>query len=161
MSLLTKVRLYIIYHRKENYVLLILLGFLQPYLPLLFCSYSFIGQPFELKETGQQITYFFSRSSLATFSLILYFLLPIVAIHFGWSELAWFAGAYWNGKHKENFHLAPTMSFGSDCSDSYHFISPYLRKLKVLSMKTCVFCSYSKELKILLFFKQFNLAVIH
>ena len=46
-------------------------------------------------------------SSLATFSLILYFLLPIVALFIwliGVSLLCY--GAYWNGKHKENFHLA-------------------------------------------------------
>ena len=46
-------------------------------------------------------------SSLATFSLILYFLLPIVALFIwliGVSLICY--GAYWNGKHKENFHLA-------------------------------------------------------
>ena len=44
---------------------------------------------------------------LATFSLILYFLLPIVALFIwliGVSLICY--GAYWNGKHKENFHLA-------------------------------------------------------
>ena len=46
-------------------------------------------------------------SSLATLSLILYFFLPIVAL------VLWLIGcdlicygAYWNGKHKENFHPA-------------------------------------------------------
>lgn len=46
-------------------------------------------------------------SNLATFSLILYFLLPIVALFIwliGVSLICY--GAYWNGKHKENFHLA-------------------------------------------------------
>ena len=49
----------------------------------------------------------FLGSSLATFSLILYFLLPIVALFLwliGVSLICY--GAYWNGKHKENFHPA-------------------------------------------------------
>ena len=49
----------------------------------------------------------FLGSSLATFSLILYFLLPIVALSLwliGCGLICY--GAYWNGKHKENFHLA-------------------------------------------------------
>lgn len=49
----------------------------------------------------------FLGSSLATFSLILYFLLPIVALFIwliGVSLICY--GAYWNGKHKENFHPA-------------------------------------------------------
>ena len=48
----------------------------------------------------------FLGSSLATFSLILYFLLPIVALFIwliGVSLICY--GAYWNGKHKGNFHL--------------------------------------------------------
>ena len=46
-------------------------------------------------------------SSLATVSLILYFFLPIVALFLwliGCGLICY--GAYWNGKHKENFHLA-------------------------------------------------------
>ena len=46
-------------------------------------------------------------SSLATLSLILYFFLPIVALSLwliGCGLICY--GAYWNGKHKENFHLA-------------------------------------------------------
>ena len=49
----------------------------------------------------------FIGSCLATLSLILYFILPIVAL-FLWligSGLICY-GAYWNGKHKENFHPA-------------------------------------------------------
>ena len=49
----------------------------------------------------------FLGSSLATFSLILYFLLPIVALFIwliGVSLICY--GAYWNGKHKENFNPA-------------------------------------------------------
>ena len=49
----------------------------------------------------------FLGSSLATFSLILYFHLPIVALFIwliGVSLICY--GAYWNGKHKENFHPA-------------------------------------------------------
>lgn len=46
-------------------------------------------------------------SGLATFSLILYFLLPIVALSLwliGCGLICY--GAYWNGKHKGNFHPA-------------------------------------------------------
>lgn len=49
----------------------------------------------------------FLGSSLAAFSLILYFFLPIVALSLwliGCGLICY--GAYWNGKHKENFHLA-------------------------------------------------------
>ena len=52
-------------------------------------------------------TFLLIGSGLATFSLILYFLLPIVALFIwliGVSLICY--GAYWNGKHKENFHLA-------------------------------------------------------
>ncbi len=44
-------------------------------------------------------------SSLATLSLILYFFLPIIALSLwliGCGVICY--GAYWNGKHKENFH---------------------------------------------------------
>lgn len=46
-------------------------------------------------------------SSLATLSLILYCFLPIVALSLwliGCGLICY--GAYWNGKHKENFNLA-------------------------------------------------------
>ena len=46
-------------------------------------------------------------SSLATLSLILYFFLPIVALSLwliGCGLICY--GAYWNGKHKENFNPA-------------------------------------------------------
>ena len=49
----------------------------------------------------------FIGSGLATMSLILYFLLPIVALFLwliGCGLICY--GAYWNGKHKENFNLA-------------------------------------------------------
>ena len=49
----------------------------------------------------------FLGSGLATFSLILYFLLPIVALSLwliGCGSICY--GAYWNGKHKENFNPA-------------------------------------------------------
>ena len=52
-------------------------------------------------------TFLLIGSSLATLSLILYFFLPIVAL------VLWLIGcglvcygAYWNGKHKGNFHPA-------------------------------------------------------
>ena len=47
----------------------------------------------------------FLGSSLAAFSLILYFFLPIVALSLwliGCGLICY--GAYWNGKHKESFH---------------------------------------------------------
>lgn len=46
-------------------------------------------------------------SSIATLSLILYFFLPIVALSLwliGCGLICY--GAYWNGKHKENFNPA-------------------------------------------------------
>ena len=46
-------------------------------------------------------------SNLATFSLILYFFFPIVALSLwlmGCGVICY--GAYWNGKHKENFNPA-------------------------------------------------------
>lgn len=46
-------------------------------------------------------------SSIATLSLILYCFLPIVALFLwliGCGLICY--GAYWNGKHKENFHPA-------------------------------------------------------
>ena len=52
-------------------------------------------------------TFLLIGSSLATFSLILYFLLPIVALSLwliGCGVICY--GAYWNGKHKENFNPA-------------------------------------------------------
>ena len=49
----------------------------------------------------------FLGSSLASFSLIIYFLLPFVALSLwliGCGLICY--GAYWNGKHKENFNPA-------------------------------------------------------
>lgn len=49
----------------------------------------------------------FLGSSLATLSLFLYFFFSIVALSLwmiGCGVICY--GAYWNGKHKENFHLA-------------------------------------------------------
>ena len=46
-------------------------------------------------------------SSLATLSLILYFFLPIVALSLWLISCGLICyGAYWNGKHKGNFHPA-------------------------------------------------------
>ncbi|MFQ9268508.1 MAG: glucuronide permease [Streptococcus salivarius] len=53
------------------------------------------------------INLLFLGSGLATFSLILYFLLPIVSLSLwliGCGVICY--GAYWNGKHKENFNPA-------------------------------------------------------
>ena len=54
----------------------------------------------------------FLGSSLATFSLILYFFLPIVTLSLwmiGCGLICY--GAYWNGKHKKT-SIQPAMSFG-------------------------------------------------
>ena len=63
----------------------------------------------EIKKGNHTLgnTFLLIGSALATFSLILYFLLPIVALFIwliGVSLICY--GAYWNGKHKENFNPA-------------------------------------------------------
>ena len=89
--------------------LLILLGIITALLALAFALLHLMASLSELRKgkntLGNQLLLI--GSSLATFSLILYFLLPIVALFIwliGVSLICY--GAYWNGKHKENFHLA-------------------------------------------------------
>ena len=79
------------------------------FLALAFALLHLIVSFSELKKGKKTLGIYllFLGSSLATFSLILYFLLPIVALFIwliGVSLICY--GAYWNGKHKENFHLA-------------------------------------------------------
>ena len=86
--------------------LLILLGIFSAFLALAFPLLHLLASLSELRKgkntLGNQLL--FIGSCLATVSLILYFFLPIVAL------VLWMIGcclicygAYWNGKHKENF----------------------------------------------------------
>ena len=79
------------------------------FLALAFALLHLLVSLSELKKGKKTLGIYllFLGSSLATFSLILYFLLPIVSLFIwliGVSLICY--GAYWNGKHKENFHLA-------------------------------------------------------
>ena len=87
----------------------ILLGFFTAFLALAFALLHLLASLSELKKGKKNLGIYllFLGSSLATFSLILYFLLPIVALFIwliGVSLICY--GAYWNGKHNENFHPA-------------------------------------------------------
>ena len=87
----------------------ILLGFFTALFALAIALIHLLVSLSELKKGKKTLGIYllFLGSSLATFSLILYFLLPIVALFIwliGVSLICY--GAYWNGKHKENFHLA-------------------------------------------------------
>ena len=87
----------------------ILLGFFTALFALAFALLHLLISLSELKNGKKTLGIYllFLGSSLATFSLILYFLLPILALFIwliGVSLICY--GAYWNGKHKENFHLA-------------------------------------------------------
>lgn len=87
----------------------ILLGFFTALFALAFALLHLLVSLSELKKGKKTLGIYllFLGSSLAAFSLILYFFLPIVALFIwllGVSLICY--GAYWNGKHKENFHLA-------------------------------------------------------
>ena len=89
--------------------LLILLGIFTALLALAFALLHLMASLSELRKgkntLGNQLLLI--GSSLAILSLILYFFLPIVALSLwliGCGLICY--GAYWNGKHKENFHLA-------------------------------------------------------
>ena len=87
----------------------ILLGFFTAFLALAFALLHLLASLTEVKKGNHTLgnTFLLIGSDLATFSLILYFLLPIVALSLwliGCGLICY--GAYWNGKHKENFHLA-------------------------------------------------------
>ena len=89
--------------------LLILLGIFTALLALSFALLHLMASLSELRKgkntLGNQLLLI--GSSLATLSLILYFFLPIVALSLwliGCGLICY--GAYWNGKHKENFHPA-------------------------------------------------------
>ena len=89
--------------------LLILLGIFTALLALAFALLHLMASLSELRKgkntLGNQLLLI--GSSLATISLILYFFLPIVALSLwlvGCGLICY--GAYWNGKHKENFNPA-------------------------------------------------------
>ena len=89
--------------------LLILLGIITALLALAFALLHLMASLSELRKgkntLGNQLLLI--GSSLAILSLILYFFLPIVALSLwliGCGLICY--GAYWNGKHKENFHPA-------------------------------------------------------
>ena len=76
------------------------------FLALAFALLHLLASLSEVKKGNHTLgnTFLLIGSSLATLSLILYFFLPIVAL------VLWLIGcglicygAYWNGKHKENF----------------------------------------------------------
>ena len=86
--------------------LLILLGIITALLALAFALLHLMASLSELRKgkntLGNQLLLI--GSSLATLSLILYYFLPIVALSLwliGCGLICY--GAYWNGKHKENF----------------------------------------------------------
>ena len=89
--------------------LLILLGIFTVFLALAFVLLHLLASLSELKQGKHTLgnRLLFIGSCLATVSLILYFILPIVALFLwliGCGLICY--GAYWNGKHKENFHPA-------------------------------------------------------
>ena len=89
-------------------LILILLGIFTAFLSLAFALLHLLASLTEVKKGNHTLgnTFLLIGSVLATFSLILYFLLPIVALFLwliGVSLICY--GAYWNGKHKGNFHL--------------------------------------------------------
>ncbi|MBS6318848.1 MAG: glucuronide permease [Streptococcus salivarius] len=79
------------------------------FLALAFALLHLLASLTEVKKGNHTLgnTFLLIGSSLAIFSLILYFLLPIVALSLwliGCGLICY--GAYWNGKHKENFNPA-------------------------------------------------------
>ena len=87
----------------------ILLGFFTAFFALAFALLHLLASISELKKGNHALgnRLLFIGSSLATVSLILYFFLPIVALFLwliGCGLICY--GAYWNGKHKVNFHPA-------------------------------------------------------
>jgi len=87
----------------------ILLGFFTAFLALTFALLHLLASLSEVKKGNHYFgnTFLLIGSSIATLSLILYCFLPIVALFLwliGCGLICY--GAYWNGKHKENFNLA-------------------------------------------------------
>ena len=93
-------------------------------------------------------TFLLIGSSLATLSLILYFFLPIVAL------VLWLIGcglicygAYWNGKHKGNFHPAHHLiRMGIALVLTILFSSFVIRKLRFSkNLSFCIFYLLSHQ----------------
>ena len=87
----------------------ILLGFLTAFFALAFALLHLLASLSEVKKGNHTLgnQFLLIGSSLATLSLFLYFFFSIVALSLwmiGCGVICY--GAYWNGKHKENFHLA-------------------------------------------------------
>ena len=85
----------------------ILLSFFTAFFTLTFALLHLLASLSEVKKGNHTLgnTFLLIGSSLATLSLTLYFFLPIVTL------VLWLIGcgligygAYWNGKHKGNFH---------------------------------------------------------
>ncbi len=85
----------------------ILLGFFTAFFALAFSLLHLLASLSEVKKGIRTLgnTFLLTGSSLATLSLTLYFFLPIITL------VLWLIGcglicygAYWNGKHKGNFH---------------------------------------------------------
>ena len=87
----------------------ILLGFFTALFALAFALLHLLASLTEVKKGNHTLgnTFLLIGSSLATFALILYFLLPIVSLSLwliGCGLICY--GAYWNGKHKGKFNPA-------------------------------------------------------
>ena len=85
----------------------ILLSFFTAFFPLTFALLHLLASLSEVKKGNHTLgnTFLLIGSSLATLSLTLYFFLPIVTLGLwliGCGLICY--GAYWNGKHKGNFH---------------------------------------------------------
>ena len=79
------------------------------FLALAFALLHLLVSLSELKKGKKTLGIYllFLGSGLAIFSLILYFLLPIVTLSLWLISCGLICyGAYWNGKHKENFNPA-------------------------------------------------------
>lgn len=87
----------------------ILIGFFTVFYALAFALLHLLASLSEVKKGNHTLgnTFLLIGSALATFSLILYFFFSIVALSLwliGCGVICY--GAYWNGKHKENFNPA-------------------------------------------------------
>ena len=87
----------------------ILIGFFTVFFALAFALLHLLASLTEVKKGDHTLgnSFLLIGSSLATLSLILYFFLPIVSLVLWLIDCGLICyGAYWNGKHKENFHPA-------------------------------------------------------
>ena len=87
----------------------ILLGFFTTFFAPAFALLHLLASLSEVKKGNHTLgnTFLLIGSSLATLSIFLYFFLPIIALSLwliGCGLICY--GAYWNGKHKGNFHPA-------------------------------------------------------